>query len=330
MMKLKNLFDNRPLAEMILSNWEFNPKRMDLLDHYRISANAIYPFEMNGTICFLRFTPENETSEAKIRAELAFLKYLRLREYPTPESILSKKGEELINVNTPWGRYYAVVFQGVPGERVDRISLSDVHMLNLGMKLGYLHRLSKEYQCPQFQRNTWQEQLCWMERVLSRFPQENAAREEVQRIGESLKALPIHSGNYGLIHYDFEPDNLFYDEASNMFYPIDFDDSVYHWFVMDIEQALDSIKEDLDLPSDEIQRLSQRFIEGYRRVMPIDEEMLGLMPLFQRYANLYGYVRILRSVEEKWENEPEWMVSLRGHLEELMRERRRYFGQPVV
>ena len=44
-----------------------------------------------------------------------------------------------------------------------------------------------------------------------------------------------------------------------------------------------------------------------------------IIPACRRFANLYGYVRVLRSVEEKWNNEPEWLVSLRENLIEAMK-----------
>lgn len=44
MMKLKYLFDNRDLTHMILNNWDHDTDKPGILDNYRISANAVYPF----------------------------------------------------------------------------------------------------------------------------------------------------------------------------------------------------------------------------------------------------------------------------------------------
>jgi len=57
--------------------------------------------------------------------------------------------------------------------------------------------------------------------------------------------------------------------------------------------------------------------------------MLELLPVFRRYVNLYGYVRILRSVEEKWNNEPDWMINLRIKLENLLKKRKDTFTMPI-
>jgi hypothetical protein len=44
MLKLKYLFNDENLAEMILGNWEFDKESMDLFQYYRISSNAIIHF----------------------------------------------------------------------------------------------------------------------------------------------------------------------------------------------------------------------------------------------------------------------------------------------
>ncbi len=52
-------------------------------------------------------------------------------------------------------------------------------------------------------------------------------------------------------------DNVFYDEQSDTFNPIDFDDAVYHWFIMDVEQSLNNLRE--DLPIERYGRATEEF-----------------------------------------------------------------------
>lgn len=329
MMKLKHLFDNRDLTMMILSHWDYDPEQLDLLNQFRISANAVYPFIKQGKVHVLRFSPEEESTDSKILAELEFLRYLQDHGYPAMETVLSRRGKELEIIETPWGKYYAVVFKGVPGERLDRCAVSGGLVRRYGQALGRLHALSKTYKEPQCRRADWREQLQWMEKELNEYPHENAAREELYLLKEFLEQLNVNDANYGLVHYDFEPDNLFNDETTNQIYVIDFDDAVYHWFAIDIEQAITSMKEDMDVSHFEDGKLETDFMEGYRQAMPIADEMIALMPVFRRYADLYGFVRILRSLHEGWENEPDWMVNLRQHMNMLKKERSKRFGQSL-
>ncbi|WP_029451670.1 hypothetical protein [Clostridium algidicarnis] len=81
---------------------------------------------------------------------------------------------------------------------------------------------------------------------------------------------------------------------------------MYHWYALDIVQSLDNLKE--DMPEEQVEPSVKEFIKGYHSEYDTSDEMLKLLPLFRRYANLYGYVRILHSVEEKWNNEPGWMI----------------------
>ena len=62
--------------------------------------------------------------------------------------------------------------------------------------------------------------------------------QEAKLLNELFSKLPKNEQNYGLVHFDFELDYIFYDISTDMLNIIDFDDSMYHWYAMDIEQAL--------------------------------------------------------------------------------------------
>ncbi|UCD09546.1 MAG: phosphotransferase [Dehalococcoidales bacterium] len=326
MMKLKYLFDNRELAQMILKNWDHDSEKLDILDNFRISANAVYPFLNDSNVNILRFSPVEERTVETIKAELEFLRFLRSEEYPVPDTLPSKNGNELELINTPWGDYLGVVFERVPGNALCRIEITDDIIYGYGKALGEFHILSRRYRPVRYQRISWRDQMDWMESILSEFDTEKAARDEVQILRSCLSGLPADNGNYGLVHYDFETDNVFYNDDGS-FHVIDFDDAHYHWFVIDIDQALDGLFR--DLASRNPEEIKGLFISGYCSVIPIQESMLELMPVFRRYANLNGYVKTLRAAKETWNNEPDWMVELRQKLSQAMRNRSIDFGKPI-
>lgn len=140
---------------------------------------------------------------------------------------------------------------------------------------------------------------------------------------EYFAGQPVTPENYGLIHYDFEPDNVFYDEATDAISVIDFDDAMYHWYAMDIEQALDSLEG--EAAPEEYEHKKQIFMSGYvsRRPLPQDGPSMAAC---RRFADLYGYTRILRSAAEQGENEPEWLNVLRGRLANACASRASRFG----
>ena len=324
MLRLKYLFDNQDLAHMILENWEYDYNDPNLLKYFRISSNAVYWCNNQDDTFFLRFAPAEEKIKEKILAELEFLKYLRNNDYPAVDTILSRSGNELEVVNTPWGTFYAVAFKKASGKQISQTPLTKNLIFGLGKSLGKLHKLSSEFVPLNNKRDDWQETFCWMEDVLSTFPDQDDAKNELNILKAYFSKLPNSKENYGLIHYDFETDNVFYDEITQDYTPIDFDDAMYHWYAMDLEQSLDSLKE--DIPKEQVAPSVNEFIKGYRSEYDISDEMLKLLPVFRRYANLYGYIRILRSVEEKWNNEPDWMIDLRITLENSLNNQKKSFG----
>lgn len=327
MLKLRYLFDNRNLAEMILKNWSYDEESVDMFKHYRISSNAIYPFKLEGQVQLLRFAPKTEKLKSNIVAELEFIAYLRDKGYGVLEAVESKEGEGLAEVRTPWGEYYASVFRRVPGVQIHRTDLSDTIISTYGKSLGKLHALSSQYSPAEHKRWSHGDVLDWIEEVLAQFPEETAALAEVKWLRETFALFPKSPGSYGLVHYDFEFDNVFYDEASGCCYAIDFDDAMYHWYAMDVEQALDCLED--CIPAHMLEHKRQCFMEGYQTEFVISGELEAQRPACRRFANLYGYARVLRSAAEQWEHEPDWLVQLRKNLVEGLEEDAEFFGKEI-
>ena len=78
------------------------------------------------------------------------------------------------------------------------------------------------------------QQLAELDRWL---PQsESLARRELETIKTWLTTLEINQDNYGVIHFDFELDNLIWDGDNVQI--IDFESSMEHWYAADIAFAL--------------------------------------------------------------------------------------------
>ena len=326
MLKLQYLHHNEELAAMLLGNWEYDQESLHLFQYYRISSNAVYPFENTGNSQFLRFAPAAEKQKANIQAELEFIAYLREHGYGALEAVASRTGSELIEAETPWGPYYASVFKRVAGGQLGSTELSDHIVFKYGEALGRLHQLSKEYTPAQPGRWSHKGVLEWVRTVLADFPGEEAAMAEVQLLGEYFAGQPVTPENYGLIHYDFEPDNVFYDEATDAISVIDYDDAMYHWYAMDIEQALDSLEG--EVAPEEYGHKKQYFMDGYTSCYSLPDEGPS-MAACRRFADLYSYARILRSAAEQGENEPEWLTVLRTRLSNACATKASQFGGPV-
>jgi Ser/Thr protein kinase RdoA (MazF antagonist) len=326
MLKLRHLFNNLDLTLMLLKHWDYDEDSLDLLQYFRISANAIYPFRQKGEMCLLRFSPTLEKLKTNLLAELEFIVYLRNHGYPALEPVVSRSGELLVEKPTPWGDHYASVFRRVPGEQLSTVSLDEEKLIGYGAALGKLHALSSHFQ-PGVSRWNYIDVFNWIEEVLRGHAAEKLPLIELELLRQYFQDLPALPANYGLIHYDFELDNVFYEEATETFSAIDFDDAMYHWYMMDVVQALDSLRD--ETPAQAYPGLKAAFLQGYRSQFPLDEDMVAAEAVFRRFATLYGYTRNIRSLQERWENEPEWMTALRVKLERAAARDAASFGKPV-
>jgi Ser/Thr protein kinase RdoA (MazF antagonist) len=206
-------------------------------------------------------------------------------------------------------------------------NFSDAIVFSHGKALGHLHQLSSEYEPTNNKRWSYIDVFEWIDNILIDFPQETAALLEVKLLQDFFATIPLTKANFGLIHYDFEYDNVFYDEVTKSCNVIDFDDAMYHWYMMDIEQTLDSLHD--YIPAENFAHKKQIFMDGYLSEYEISDEMLSILPICRRFANLYGYVRILRSMAEQWDHEPDWLVNLRERLANGLKNRALYFGAKI-
>lgn len=214
--------------------------------------------------------------------------------------------------------YYASVFKCVPGTQLTNTDFSNNIIFSYGKALGRLHHLSNQHSTNKSKRWSYSDVLDWVEDVLRRFPEDAATLMEVEILRNYFASIPKSEKNYGLVHYDFEFDNVFYDEETKSCNVIDFDDAMYHWYAMDIVQALDSLQE--NIPSELFHQKKECLMDGYLTEYDVSNDLDGLLLACKRFAKVYKYARILRSIEEKWANEPDWLTTLRAKLESTLKD----------
>jgi len=318
LLKLRHLFDNRDLAIMLLENWEYDKNDMDILNYYRISANAIYPFNLNGKTFLLRFIPWDEKTENEMEKELEFIQYLRKKELDVLEPVLSKDGNYLLKKETPWGTYLACVFKRVDGKQLSEFDYSDEIIFGFGKTLGRLHKYSGEFNKVEKQScfDILERMECFAKNKLK--DKKELVLKRIDEVKSVFQKLPQNKSNFGLIHFDFELDNVFYDEPVKKYSVIDFCDSIYHWYVVDIEKSLANLKE--EYPKNDFEQMKTVFINGYKTEYRFFEEDFQLFPTLRLFDDLRQYINLKDVVEEKWDNEPEWMSDLRDHLNGIITE----------
>ena len=302
-MKLRYLFENFELAKLALARYPHDEDSLDeCLRWFRISANAVYPYRHQGRLCFLRLAPLEEKQLSLVAGEIEYIRYLRAQGYPAMNPI----GEAWL-LDSPWGKWCVSAFEGVPGRPVEACVPAGEMFFAMGASLGRMHALSRTYQ-PVKRRPDRTAVLRQIRDMLTENNAPTAIVEALNLLEAELDALPVTDDEYGLLHYDFEPDNVFWDAQTCTCHVIDFDDAMYGWYALDVEQALDALREITD------ENGEGHFMDGYCSAAPFTQEMESQRPLMRRLIRLRSYARLLYCLNDQIANPPEWMTELCAKL----------------
>jgi Putative homoserine kinase type II (protein kinase fold) len=216
------------IAERILEHWEHDQGSAQF---FRSSTNFVYVFCKGGERAFLRFADSAERTGAAIEAEMALLCWVASKGMIVTTPIASKNGRCVEKVETDLGTFHAVVFAELQGSQGAIEELSTAQFEVWGATLGKLHAMMHLYQDPRLSaRRTRRDHLNMAQIYLPK--DEPRVQAEFDHITSWLSALPVTETNYGLIHGDFELDNLFWQDDTIAM--LDFDDCSYYWYVADV------------------------------------------------------------------------------------------------
>ena len=315
MLKLKFLFENYDLAKECIEFYEYDKETIDdMLPFFRISSNAIYPFRLGTNadkVCFLRLSPTEGKSIADVISEINLIEWLIEKGFPAMRPVPMKNGELAKQVSTEWGTFNVSCFEKVPGKSLEDTNGTLQIVRGYGYTLGKLHSLLKEYPNPEKRRN----HKALLEEVSNRIREYGApesVKAECVSVCEALEQLAVSSDNYGVIHYDFEPDNVFYSAEEDAFSVIDFDDAICCWYALDIVRALDGLNDVIKDIS--IEEAECYFLEGYRSAANLTEEQQQSFSLMRRLVCLQEYATILHVMSEPVDEMPDWMNELTNKL----------------
>lgn len=302
MLKLIDLVENRPVVVKALEAWQWDEAKKDILNEFRISATAIYPFYNNGSVNFLRLIPKEERSFENLMGEYDLLTHMSKNNFNVPNYIKSLNGHVIETIELSGRQYYASVFTRVCGTRMDEVGIDEKHAYEMGKTMADFHINTIGMT---FKRESLHENLSWMRSVLEKYDMDMI--DDLNNLERRLMSFGKTKYNYGIIHYDFEPDNLFYDHGQIGI--VDFDDAHEHFYVQDIINAQNELED---------QSLKLSFLEGYKSLKEIDIKLLDERKTFEDYSRLMKICRLSYALDCKSDNPEEWMVALRERLEKYL------------
>jgi Ser/Thr protein kinase RdoA (MazF antagonist) len=148
--------------------------------------------------------------------------------------------------------------------------------------------------------------------VPDRFAADPALVKAAARLADRLARLPRDRSRFGVVHGDFELDNLAWDAGRATAF--DFDEAALSWYAADIAYALRDLTGLDGEPDPSRQHLVHAFVAGYRGVRAFDDSDLANLRLFAGAHAACSAVRIARALEWSGTDEPEWRAELRADL----------------
>ncbi len=292
------------VADAVVAPWDHDTRPA----FWRASANFQFVVEVGGRRCFLRFIGTDERNRTAIEQECAFVRWLHAEGVAVALPIAARDGTDVVTVDTQIGPVFAVLWEGARGEHPEIDTLHTSDFRRWGAALGAVHAASARYDGPTSTRLTWRDHIDLV------FPFTDASQTTLMRewtaVRDQLAALPVDAANYGLIHFDFELDNLVWRDGTIT--AIDWDDCATMWFAADIAYAL----RDLALPTiDRYHPSEAAFLQGYRSRFALDPALLDRLSLFMRLHALILYGRLEWACDLDPDAEyPDWLRDLDARL----------------
>jgi Ser/Thr protein kinase RdoA (MazF antagonist) len=288
------------------------------LAYVRSSANHIFRFSQNGRPRYLRLSHGTERQRAFLRAELEFVQQVASAGLAVARPLPSVNGRLIEEVKDDGQLYYAVVFEGLEGEQLELDDLNETMYRVWGRTLGLMHRASKAFPIHP-ERHRWQDEL---RSALDTLP---ADEIEVRMVIESglawLDTLPVE--DYGLIHGDFELDNLIWD--GRQFQILDFDGAVYSWYGVDIATALQDVWREGGAEREKRQRW---FLEGYGEVASVPNHIHAMIPHCLNLLTAFKVAGLLRAYATTTEDgSTDWLMDMKRYHQKWLTARRAMLEQ---
>ncbi len=198
--------------------------------------NKMFGFDDPENRLVIRVTPPGHKTLAEVKAEIDWLAYLSKHDAPVVHVIPSQNDNIVETVDTDAGAISVVSFEWAPGRLVTKEDFSPELFHTWGEAVGLMHRLTKDYK-PSSKttgRIQWFDDE-YLDRALIPSDQD-IVLERFDTLIKYFKDQPTSQDSFGLIHQDVHHANLFLD--GKRLTVLDFDDSVYGFFVFDIANAL--------------------------------------------------------------------------------------------
>ena len=260
------------------------------LHYVRSSANHIFRFAHEGRLCYLRLAHAAEREPSALAAELDFVRHVAYTGVAVALPVASTQGRLIEEIVSQGHHYRAVVFEGLRGQQFECDELDEAGYRAWGRALALTHSASQTFP-PHSARPIWGDELRAALRTLP--ADETAVAQSLASGLDWLDSLTIQDQDYGLLHGDFELDNLVWD--GERIQALDFDAASYAWYAVDFAAALWDVWMADDTSSDLRNERITWFTQGYVTGRPLPDGLPEALPRLLTLLVAFKVAGLLRS-----------------------------------
>lgn len=300
-----------PVADQVAAAWGYPA---GTAKWWRSSASHVFVLPDPGGKRYLRFVPDAYRSAGSVAAVCSLMDRLVAGGAAVVRPVSARTGTLTATVPTALGLMRAMVVEAAPGEALDVEDLDEDRARSWGAALAAVHESMAGIDAD------LPEAFAELAEIPGRYSHDPALVKAALRLADRIAGLPRDGSRFGIVHGDFELDNLAWDgDRATAF---DFDEVAFSWYAADIAYALRDLTGPDGLPAVGHRQRSEEFIAGYRSVRPLDGGDLANLRLFAGAHAACSLVRIDSALDTPCEDEPEWMADLRARLMAMARSHR--------
>lgn len=296
-----------PVADQVAAHWGCPA---GTVKWWRSSASHVFVLSQDGGRRFLRFVPDAYRGPAGVAAVAQLMARLSRGGSAVVRPVAAESGALTVTVPTAIGVMHAMMVEAAPGDEVDIAGLTEPRARCWGRALARLHReaagLGTEL------GTGLEESFAGLPSLARLFAGDPALVEATLTLAGWMGRLPRDRSRWGVVHGDFELDNLAWVGHRPVAY--DFDEAAVSWFAADIASAVRDLADPTGHAAGEHRARFDAFIAGYRSLRPLDDQDLGRLPLFAGLQAAACLARITRALDYRGRDEPGWLAELRGKL----------------
>jgi Ser/Thr protein kinase RdoA (MazF antagonist) len=300
-----------PVADQVAAQWGYPA---GTARWWRSSASHVFVLTVGAGRRFLRLVPGTYRGWDHVAAVAGLMAQLSGAGSAVVPPVAAQSGDLTVTVPTRIGVMHAMMVEAAPGDEANLADVTELRARRWGQALARLHHDAAGLS------DGLHEAFGELPDIPRLFAGDTPLAQAALTLTGWMGRLPRDPGHWGVVHGDFELDNMAWAGDRPVAY--DFDEAATSWFAADIAHAVRDLTGPTGHAASEHRARFDAFIAGYRSLRPLDDQDLDRLPLFAGLHAAASLLRITRALGDPGVDEPGWLAQLRDKLTETARSHR--------